>query len=431
MIIFKRTILFLSLIVFFSGALFAQEEHNNSKALSLDDCIVQALQAHPKLKIYEQKIDQTKESLNGVMAQNLPQVNIAASYDRLSYVSQSKQRYLGSSQNDYQADIVVTQPLFSGGRIASQKKAAQLTIDAVSQGYFAAREAVVFEVKAAYFKLIFTKDILRSKEALLKYVQDSYDTALELNKRTKIPREETLLRLEVQLNDTRQELISAQDSLKIAQKILLNTMGLDSSDSIEVQDLKDDILSSKYKSKTVEGNFELLKLSKEIKEADELIEIEKSGFYPQINALYSYGYEWAEISEGDTDWIAGVKVDFNVWDWGKTRAAVRQAKAYKGELQSYAALLSQQIGLDLESAWLKYKSALSKLEIVKTSCERAKRSLDLFSSRYQDSLVSSLELLDAQKAFSQAQINCALTKLDMRVAKAEIEKIEGKGYDAK
>jgi len=85
----------------------------------------------------------------------------------------------------------------------------------------------------------------------------------------------------------------------------------------------------------------------------------------------------------------------------------------------------------LESARLKYKSALSKLEIAQKSCEQAQRSLDLFTKRYKDTLVTSIELLDAQRAFSEAQVNCAQTKLELRLAKAEIEKIAGKGYDLK
>jgi outer membrane protein TolC len=46
-------------------------------------------------------------------------------------------------------------------------------------------------------------------------------------------------------------------------------------------------------------------------------------------------------------------------------------------------------------------------------------------------LATTVELLDAQKAFSQALVNYAASILDMRLAKAEIEKIAGKGYDAK
>ncbi|PIY82226.1 MAG: hypothetical protein COY78_07800, partial [Candidatus Omnitrophica bacterium CG_4_10_14_0_8_um_filter_44_12] len=148
--------------------------------------ISQALKIHPKISIYEHKTDQEKQKLNAVNAENLPQVDAVASYDRLSYATQAKQRYLGGTNNDYQADIVITQPLYTGGKISSQKKSARYAIDAAEQEYLAAKEDVIFGVKSAYYKLIFTRDILLSKEDLLKYPQASYDTAFDLNKRTKV-----------------------------------------------------------------------------------------------------------------------------------------------------------------------------------------------------------------------------------------------------
>ena len=278
-----------------AGGVFAQEENIARTALSLDDCISQALKTHSKIAIYGHKTDQKKEKLYAVTAENLPQIDAVASYDRLSYVTQAKQRYLGGTNNDYQADIVVTQPLYTGGKITSQKSSARYAIDAAELGVMAAREDVIFGVKSAYYKLIFARGIVRSKEVLLKYTQTSYDTALDLNKRTKTPREEVLLRLEVQLNEARQELIVAQESLEIEQKSLLNAMGLDSNGSIDVQDLEEDFFLSEETPVDVADNYEILKVSKEVKEADELVKIAKSGFYPQLNARYSYGYEWGGI----------------------------------------------------------------------------------------------------------------------------------------
>lgn len=414
------------------GSAFAGNSAANKEIYSLDDCISQALAVHPKIKMYEHKSEQKTERLRSVTAENLPQVDAVASYDRLSYITKEKQRYLGGSNDDYQADIVVTQPLYTGGKITSQKQSARYAVDAAEQGYLAAREDVIFGVKAAYYKLIFAQEIMRSKEDLLKYAESSYNIALDLHKRTKTPREETLLRLEVQVDEVRQELITAQDAVKIAPKALLNAIGLDSGGSIEIQDLKNDYFIAENMPVELANNYEILKLSKEVEEADEEIKIAKSGFYPQLNARYSYGYEWGDWSqEGDTDWIAGITLDFNIWDWGKTKADVRQAKAYKEELVSYENLLNQQIGLELESARLKYESASKRFKIAKKSYEQAKRSLDLFEGRYRDALVTSIELLDAQKAFSQAQVNYALSMLDIRLAKAEIEKIAGKGYDLK
>ncbi|MCM8771163.1 MAG: TolC family protein [Candidatus Omnitrophica bacterium] len=410
----------------------AEEKKVDEKVYSLEECIKEAVKGHPKLKIFRYISEQKKEKLSSVTAENLPQVDTVASYDRLSYVTQAKKRYLGNSHDDYQVDIVVTQPLFTGGKITSQKQATRYAIDAAKQGYLAAREDVIYGVKAAYYKLIFARDIMKSKEDLLKYAELSYNTALDLHKRTKAPREEVLLRLEVQLNIVKQELIAAENSLRIAQKALLTAMGLDVNNPIEIEDLKDDYFISEDISVDVANNYELLKLSKELKEAEEKIKTAKSGFYPQLKARYDYGYEWGDWSKaGKTDWIAGVAVDFNVWDWGKTKADVRQAEAYRDELQSHEDLLSQQINLELESSRLEYESAFKRYEIAKMSFEQAKRSLDLFESRYHDTLVTSVELLDAQKAFSQAQVNLASSKLEMRLAKAKIEKIAGKGYESK
>jgi outer membrane protein len=251
----NRYVLLLLLSSACVNQVFAKVSGIDQKIYSLDDCISQALKTHPKISIYGRKADQKKERLRSVTAEYLPQVDAVASYDRLSYVSQAKQRYLGGTNNDYQADIVVTQPLYTGGKITSQKSSARYAIDAAEQGYLAAREDVIFGVKSAYYKFIFARDILGSKEALLKYTQASYDIALDLNKRTKTPREEVLLRLEVQLNEARQELIAAQESLKIEQKALLNAMGLDSNGSIDVQGLKEDFFLNKDTTVDVANNY--------------------------------------------------------------------------------------------------------------------------------------------------------------------------------
>lgn len=277
------------------GSAFAGNSAVDKEIYSLDDCISQALAVHPKIKMYEHKSEQKTERLRSVTAENLPQVDAVASYDRLSYITKEKQRYLGGSNNDYQADIVVTQPLYTGGKITSQKQSARYAVDAAEQGYLAAREEVIFGVKTAYYKLMFAQEIVKSKKELFKYTQDSYKIALDLHKKRKTPREEELLRLKVQVNEVKQELLTAQENVRIAQKVLLNAMGLNSGGSIEIEDLKDDHLRPEDMPVEVANNYEILKVSKEVEEAAEQIKIAKSGFYPQLNARYSYGYEWGGI----------------------------------------------------------------------------------------------------------------------------------------
>jgi outer membrane protein len=401
------------------------------KVLSLDDCIREALNKHPKIGIYGQQKVQREENLRAVTSDNLPRVDATFSYDRLSYVSQQKKRFLGESNDDFQAYMKVTQPVFTGGKIISEQKSARYAVDAAEQGYLAAREDIIFSVKDAYYRMLFARDIVRSKEELLEYTRSSYDTALDLNRRTKVPREETLLRLEVQVNEIEQELISAKESLDVSRKTLLNAMAIDLNTEIEIKDIKDETVIDDCGTVNVSENPGIRRISMDKKAAEEMILSARSGFFPQVNSYYRYGFEWGRLPGGDNDWSAGVAVDFNVWDWGKTMAEVREARAYREELDSYEKLLEQQLDLELEAARLKGESARKSFELARKNLEKARKSLNIFEARYKDTLVTSLDLLDAQKAFSLAQVRYALSILEMRLAKAEIEKISGRGYDIK
>jgi outer membrane protein TolC len=402
-----------------------------SNALSLDDCIKIAIETHPDMAIYESKTEQKDERLKAIIAKYRPQLNVIASYDRLSYTPPNKQRFLNGSDNDFQTTVNVTQPLFTSGKITAEKKSARHAIEASEQAYLATKENVIFDVKTAYYKLLFAKEILKSKKDLLKYSSLSYRTAVELNQRSKLPREETVLLLKVQLDEVKQEVLTADSYLKITKDSLLNAMGFDSVGNIEVIDIKDDVIAIKETSIDISSNPEVVRISKEVKEAESLIKATKSRRYPQLEARLSYGYEWPGIEKGKQNWTAGADLSFPIFDWGKIKAEVNEIKAYKNELESRRILVEQQLDLELASAQAKHDSARSKFIIARESLKNAHRSLNLFETRYKSALATSIELLVAQKEYSQAQFNYSSTLADMRIAKAEIEKIAAKGYDTK
>jgi len=405
----------------------AEDAGIGSAALSLDDCISLALKKHPQLAVYERKLSQKKEILRAFTAERLPRIDAVASYDRLSYVAQAKRRFLGDSNDDYRAGFVLSQPLFTGGRMTAQRDSARYAVEAAEQGYRAARDEVVFRVKSAYYRLLYALDILWSREELLKYAEASYATALELGKRTRIPREETLLRMGVQLSDFGQKLIVAQDDLTIARRDILNEMGLVSSTMIEIRGMTDGCSLDETAPASIANNPEVLRISGEISGAREAVRLARGALYPQVRACYSHMNEWARLPGGGSDWFAGVAVDFNVWAWGKTLAEVGQARAYQDELIAQRDQLVRQVGLNMTVARLKHESACRRIGMARTSLEHAKRSLEIYRSRYSNALVTSLELLDAQEAFSQAQANYALAVLEMRLTGAEIRRLAGEG----
>src|SRR3989339_1451232 len=84
--------------------------------LSLNDCIELAVQNNPKLAVYKSKIKQKEDSYAIAKTNSWAEIGLNASYNRLSYTPQMKQRFIGNSLDDYQARFGLKQPLYTGGK---------------------------------------------------------------------------------------------------------------------------------------------------------------------------------------------------------------------------------------------------------------------------------------------------------------------------
>ncbi|MFW5887602.1 MAG: TolC family protein [Bacteriovoracia bacterium] len=413
------------LISIFSSGVYANEISSQEHYYSLQECIEQGLQNHPKIKMYKYIRLQKEHKLDGTSGMRLPKLELMTSYDRVSYVAPAKKRYLNSSHDDYQTKVVASAPLYNGGAISATQNAAELELGAVKQSLRQVKDEIVFDIKTAYFKLLYYQEILEAKKVLLRYAKKNYSTAKELNERTKLPRKETLLRLQIQQNEVEQELLQARENLSVAQKTLLNVMGMNLNRIIKVKDIAIEFTGVKSESLSLQNSPQLLKIGKEMMRAHQLVNVAKSDYYPTLSFYSSYGYEWAQIDSGKTDWVLGLRLSFDLWDWGIRKAKVNEAKTYTLELKTYRDLIQRQLDLDLKTANLNYESATRRYKIARVSYLKAKESLNVYIARYRNSLVSTFELLDAQKSFSKSQNNLSYCKLETRLAKAKIEKLTG------
>jgi outer membrane protein TolC len=253
--------------------------------------------------------------------------------------------------------------------------------------------------------------------------------AEELNRRTKLPREETLLRIRAQVSNARQELISAENNVSVTRSLFFNVIGINDDRQYKVMPVEahsEKVLSKEDVYPGLKNNIELLKLEEEIKKAKESSKIARSINYPQINLLASYGYEWSQFPPQQDDWVAGITLDMPLWDWHRTKSRIKQAQAYVEETENTKNSSEKQLLYELESAYLNYTANIERAKIAKEGLQYAQKSLSLFEKRYKDATATSIELLDAGQAYLQARLNYIQAELDIRLAKAEIERITGR-----
>ncbi len=400
----------------------------NVKALSLNDCITAAWKQNPKIIEYRKKIEQSREKAAAVRFQYIPAVDVSLGYDYLSYVSQSKQRYLGDSPHDQQFNINLKQPLFPDlWRTSMESQAAEFAVQASVADFQDAAAGVVYDVKNFYYRLLYAVNIVKSKKEHLARTKAFYNTSAALYRRTKLPRLESLLRIKVQVDEVGQELLLAEQNADVARKKLLTVMGRTSGEGLEIQDTEIPGKSpdrEKALHAIIENNPRMQRAAREIERAKMMIESTQTGFFPRISAHGGYKYEWAAFPGGD-EWYLGLGASFPLTEVIKTGAAVNQARAYLEELKANQKGIELTLKRDFDIVCRIYEAAQKRITLAEAALKNSQRSLKLFDRRYRDGLVSVSDMLDIQKTVASAQTSYASVVYELQRALADIEKLRG------
>ncbi len=417
-----KLIILIWIIFIFCQYLIGDDKKEN--VLTLKDAIDIALKEHPKIKSAEAKINIYGEILHRANVSFLPDVDIGFKYDRLSYVTQQKARFLGSSLNDYQAFVTVRQPIFTGLKNISEKNAAYYMYEAAQVDYQVVSAEIKYDVKRKFYYCIYLNNLLNYKQELLKRAKDFYNENETLNRRRNIPRIEILLKIKVQYNNFKIDYINFKQKYETALNDLLTYL------NIKNKDIK--LLNEKTELKNItEDELDILKspyyksaINKSLS-ANEKVNAARALYFPQIGAYYTYRYEWPELPGGASDQIAGIYIDLPFFDWGITGSKFTEAQKISEDVKANEELIKRNIETELWTAYSTYKTCLEKLPLSEENMKSALKSLNIYEARYKNALSSIDEVLDSQKILASVQVDYETILLELYNSGFVIEKILG------
>ncbi|RXD74671.1 hypothetical protein DB763_07625, partial [Xanthomonas perforans] len=158
-----------------------------------------------------------------------------------------------------------------------------------------------------------------------------------------------------------------------------------------------------------------------------------NGYFPQVSLL------------GGLSWVAGSPSDFNsdalttlavpmlrwsIFDFGKTRAQVEQARAGNaGRTAAYEGTVLAALQ-DANSALARFGSARKQLVVARQAEASATRSAGLMQQRRDAGATSSIDLLDVQRQQLSAQDAAAQAQVQLLVNYVALQKSLGLGWSA-
>jgi outer membrane protein TolC len=114
---------------------------------------------------------------------------------------------------------------------------------------------------------------------------------------------------------------------------------------------------------------------------------------------------------------------WNIFDNGIRNKRIQALEIERVKMAFDKELLSQQISLEINNTISSINSIYTRISAEEQALKSAKRSMDLIKIRYENDKALLIELLQAQNKWQSAKLARSLSKIDLLIHLADLERI--------
>jgi outer membrane protein TolC len=247
-----------------------------------------------------------------------------------------------------------------------------------------------------------------------------------------------LLKAELQSSNAELNLLDAENDWQLANVNMNLMLGLPSQtelspDTTGMSRKNDDRVLEDYVQLASSGRKDRAALDYRKKAAESGVKSVKAELYPSIQL--TGGYVAANIPGllTITNAInAGIGVSYNLSSLWKTKSKRQQAEAKVRQLVASEAMLDDNIHLQVNKSFMELVSTTKKIDVYAKAVEQAQENDRIIKNKFNNTLATTTDLLDADVALLQAKLNFTVAKADAFVAYTKLLQAAGVlSYDLK
>jgi outer membrane protein TolC len=423
----KHKLLAFVLISFFlSLQAMAQEK----KTLGLNEAIDLGIKNSKQLKNSQAKIEEATAALKEAVEKKLPDAHVSGSYLRLNNANfdmKAKSNNSGSTNETPKVSqamygiVNLSLPIYAGGKtrygIESSRfleKAAQL--DAEDN-----KEEVIQTTIEAFANLFKAKTAVRLVQENLVQSQQRVKDLSNLEKNGLLARND-LLKAELQSSNVELSLLDAENNWQLANVNMDLMLGLPTStelilDTTGIERKNDNRVLDDYLQAALSSRKDIAAMDYRKKAAEAGVKSTKSELYPSVSL--TGGYIAADIPKVFSVTNAvniGVGVSYNIGSLWKNKAKVQQAEARVKQAVATEAIIDDNIRFEVNKSYLALLSSRKKIEVYAKAVEQAQENYRIVKNKFDNSLATTNDLLEADVAQLQARLSFTLARADAFVA---------------
>jgi len=419
------------------------------RPLSLEEAIASGLEASPGLHASRMKVESMAAKSREIEAGRLPSIKFGGGYMRLSEVPPFEvtlpifpnpivvsQNYF----NSFNLRLGFQQALFTGFRLQAGAESAQMLEESAGQDLEKDRAEFIFAVKNAYWELARAREFEKVIEENIRQVGEHLKDVRAFFEQGLLTKNE-VLRVELELSNAELMRIDARNAAAVALTALNNLIGwpldtdVDLTTSAESQASRLPAAEPPGEEPAVETALanrpELKSAELRIRASEFSLKAARAGYYPQVFLSGNYYYLRPNSrfmpakDRFNATWDLGISVSLDIWNWGQTKSQAEQAEAQLAQARDARKILEDQAVLEVTQSRLSLARAKEKVRVASQAVGQAEENLRVTREEFKQGVALNADVLDADVALVQAQMNRTQAAIDLVLAQARLEKALG------
>lgn len=377
-------------------------------SLTLDQAYALALKHNEDIKASAQGIDQAREGLREATSPLLPQVNLRAESRR-----QKEREIRTAGPREYStATLGASQHLYQGGKLWHGRHAAKQRFGSEKSRHFRTIQDILFRVAAQYYEVLLAeRSISVAKEQITRT-----ERQLELAKsrfEVGLVNQTDVLRAQVQVANAQEQLERARNQRDVAMENLSLELGMQKMPQ-EIAAPKDLTFSEqpmpKLYAKATSNRRDLAELEKRLQAAKSTVHSEQANrAWPKlaVESGYTVTDEKDLFYGEDDDWHVALTATYDLFTGWRDTARVNTARSENRQLRAEYARLKQDVQVQVRSVYLDIKTQEKVLASLRDQVQSAQANYEQILAQFEEGLVSSVDVVDAQTALNEAELRLA------------------------
>ncbi len=408
----------------------AQEE----LSLSLAEAQQFALESNKVVRNAELAVDAAREVVRESLAMGLPQVE--ANVDYSNFLGAAIEIKFGEDapvtripfKPTSNLGVTVGQLVFSGSYIVGLQTA-RLYRELAESGYEKTAIDIREQVASAYYTVLVAEESYGIIMKNLENIKDVFDKTSALYS-VGMAEVTDVDQMAVQVTALENAAKSAQRQIELSYNLLRLQLGVDVASGIRLTDNLDDILLRIDFETTLAEEFDLeenidyqMMITRRMMSKKQ-VELEKMNYLPTISGFYN---RTQKILRPDFDMtppnMIGLQMNLPIFSSGSRKAKLDQARINYQTVQNEMALLTDQLLIQEKQYRYNLRSGLELYVSQKENVAVSQRVYNSINLKYEQGLVSSLDLTTANNNYLQAESSYINALIQLLNAQLELDKL--------